>query len=209
MPGLVLTTAAVTALAATCAAGSGVPVERLRAVAIHESGLKPYAIGVNADPARGLPAATISPATPAEAVAQATALLAQGRRIDLGLMQVSDRQLRGLSIAEAFDPCRNIAAGAAHLKADFDWVLAHRRYNCGRTDCGVQYATAVEQIATGVASRTPEGADAPPPPKQQVDPQPPAWDMEAVANWRRRHFPTPEDVALAPAVSDPSSKDKQ
>jgi hypothetical protein len=69
----------------------------------------------------------------------------------------------------------------------------------------------MNQIANGVAAKDPDGADAPSPPKQKVDPrdpQPAAWDMEAVANWNRRHFPTPKDVALAPLVSDPQNKEK-
>ena len=54
--------------------------------------------------------------------------------------------------------------------------------------------------AADVMAKIPAGAE-PPSEKQQVDPddpQPPAWDMEAVADWRRRHAPTPEDAALAP-----------
>jgi hypothetical protein len=112
------------------------------ATALQESGGDALAIGVNAEP--GLPAFRITSATPAEAVTKARTLIAQGRRLDLGLMQISVPQLHGLSLIDAFDACRNMATGAAHLAADYIWVLAHRRYQCGSPDCGVSYAAAVE-----------------------------------------------------------------
>jgi len=124
MSATALTLAAVLALAADprCgAAPSGSEFQsRLAAIAIHESGGDPLVIGVNADRARGLPAAAIRSATPQEAAARAAALLAQGRSIDLGLMQVNSGQLarHGLTVETAFDACRSMVAGADHYAAD-------------------------------------------------------------------------------------------
>jgi type IV secretion system protein VirB1 len=123
---------------------------RLVATAMIESGGDPFIIGVNAQPSRGLPAAKVVSATAADAVMRATALLAQGRRIDLGLMQISNANLvrHGLTPESAFVACRSVAAAADHLADDFRavWTLASRRYNCGRIDCGTQYAAQVDAV---------------------------------------------------------------
>jgi type IV secretion system protein VirB1 len=66
---------------------------RLAAIALHESGGDPLVIGVNAGRARSLPATAVRSATPQEAAARAAALSAQGRSINLGLMQVNSGQL--------------------------------------------------------------------------------------------------------------------
>ena len=101
-------------------------------------------------PPRGLPAAAIRSATPQEATARATALIVQGRSIDVGLMQINSVNLgrHGLTVATAFDGCRNMAAGADHYAADVQavWALAHRRYNTGGTERGAAYAASVEQV---------------------------------------------------------------
>lgn len=156
----ILTTTALSAVIAACGSGFGVSADRLKAVALVESrGGDPLVIGINADPMRGLPAGWVTSATPGEATAKARALLAQGRHIDLGLFQISDPQLsrHGLSLATAFDVCANTRAGAQHLADDYAWVMAHRRYNCGRTDCGITYA---ETVAARVGRD--DGDQAPP-----------------------------------------------
>lgn len=123
---------------------------RLAAIAIHESGGDPLVIGVNADRARGLPAAAIRSTTPQQAAARAAALLAEGRSIDLGLMQINSGQLaqHGLTLDVAFDACRSMAAGADHYADDVRavWTLAHRRYNTGSTERGAAYAASVERV---------------------------------------------------------------
>lgn len=173
-----LTAAAVFALATDPRCGGARPdsefAARLVAVSTHESGRHPFAIGVNADDARGLPPQRILSATQAEAVARARMLLAEGRRIDLGLMQISDRQLarHRLSVDAAFDPCANMRAGAEHLSADFRaaWAAAHRRYNCGGFACGEVYAAGVERVLDQIApSLVVPAAPEPPPP---IPPQP-------------------------------------
>jgi type IV secretion system protein VirB1 len=133
-------------------------------IARHESGLDPTAVHHNAN-----------------------------GTIDVGIAQVNSTNFGwlGLTMATAFDPCRNIAAGARVLFA---------KYNGNPPDV-VKAAYAADVIA-----KIPAGAQ-PPLDKRQVDPddpQPAAWDMEAVADWRRRHAPTPEDAAEAPAVPPPA-----
>ena len=119
-----LTLAAILAFPTDPHCGAAVPgsefASRLAAIAIHESGGDPLVIGVNADPVRRLPAAAVRSATPQEAAARAAALLAQGRSIDLGLMQINSGQLarHGLTVETAFDACRSMAAGADHYADD-------------------------------------------------------------------------------------------
>jgi type IV secretion system protein VirB1 len=119
-----LALAAVLTLAVDPHCGAATPgsefAQRITAIAIHESGGDPLVIGVNADPSRGLPAAVVRSATARDAARQARTLLAQGRSVDLGLMQINSSQLarHGLTVDAAFDACRNMAAGAEHYAAD-------------------------------------------------------------------------------------------
>jgi hypothetical protein len=177
----VFTSAAIWGLVTASACG-GVPANselaaHVAATVMVESGGDQFAIGINADHTRGLPASKMSATTAAEALTKATALLAQGRNIDLGLMQINIHQLdrHHLTLATAFDVCANVRAGAEHLADDYAWTLAHRRYNCGGTDCGVAYAqTVTERVhQMPVADTAPE----PPPPP----PCAPAWDAWATA----------------------------
>jgi len=183
---------------------------RLAAIAIHESGGDPLVIGVNADRARGLPATAIRSATPQEAAARAAALLVQGRSIDLGLMQVNSGQLarHGLTIENAFDACRSMAAGADHYAADVQavWSLAHRRYNTGGTERGGAYAAGVEQVLNRVRTQQ-SGLPASPTPLTTVPQQPPApppcapaWDTWALAQCSARQAAPP---APSPADGSP------
>lgn len=52
-----------------------------------------------------------------EAEAKATALIANGRTVSLGLAQINDRNLSrlGLSVRDAFEPCANLSAGGKIL----------------------------------------------------------------------------------------------
>jgi hypothetical protein len=110
--------------------------------------------------------------------------------LDVGIAQVNTSNFgwTGLTMATAMDPCRNLAAAMKILFV---------RYNGAPPDAAkVTYANGT------IAAIREVGAE-PPLEKQHVDPddpQPPAWDMEAVADWRRRHVPTAEDAAEAPAV---------
>lgn len=109
------------ALARECA--PQVAVATMRAVARHESGLDPLAIGINKERNRR---ARLSrrPEAPAEAIEAAHKLLARGYRIDMGLAQVSSQWLgrRGLKVdgsavalADLFDACTGLSIGAAIL----------------------------------------------------------------------------------------------
>ncbi len=180
MSATALTLAAVLALAADPRCGAA-PADsgfasRLAAIAIHESGGDPLVIGVNADRARGLPATVIRSAMSQEAATRAAALLAQGRSI----VQVNSGQLarHGLTVEQAFDICRNVAAGADHYAADVRavWSLAHRRYNTGGTERGAAYAAGVEQVLARVRSPAIQIAGpyrAPATPEDTVAPEPP------------------------------------
>jgi type IV secretion system protein VirB1 len=123
--------AAVLALAAACA--PQVAPETLLAVAQVESRLDPLAIGVN-----GPGGGASRPRTRAQAVEQATGLIAAGRSIDLGLAQINARNLGwlGLSVADAFDPCRSLAASARVL------AMGYRRAAppAGREQAGLRVA---------------------------------------------------------------------
>ena len=211
----VLGLAAILALAADprcgkAAAGSEYQ-SRLAAIAIHESGGDPLIIGVNADRPRGLPAMVLRSATAQEAAARAAALIAQGRSIDLGLMQINSGQLagHGLTVETAFEACRNMAAGAEHYAADVRavWSLAHRRYNSGSTERGGAYAASVEAIMPRVRSQqaaAPASTVAPspaPPPPPAAPPCAPAWDAWALAQCNARPAPP---VAPSPA-NDPAA----
>src|SRR5690606_27037110 len=98
-------------LAAQCA--PQVAAETLLAVAKVESGFNPLAIGVN-----GKPQVRVRAADRRDAIAQASALISAGRSVDLGLAQINSRNLAwlGLTVEDAFDPCRNIAASARLLQ---------------------------------------------------------------------------------------------
>jgi type IV secretion system protein VirB1 len=81
-----------------------------------ESRFDPLTIGVNGNSPRSL-----HPATHAEAIHQAREFIASGANVDLGLAQINSRNLGwlGLSIEDAFDPCRNLAAAATVLAANY------------------------------------------------------------------------------------------
>lgn len=101
-------------LAAQCA--PAVAVETLLSVAKVESGFDPLAIGVN-----GKPAVRVRATNKADAISKASALIAQGRSVDLGVAQINSRNLAwlGLTVEAAFDPCRNLAASARVLQDGF------------------------------------------------------------------------------------------
>lgn len=71
------------------------------------------------------------PSSTGEAVALVENLLAKGHTVSLGLSQINDRNLArlGLSVAAVFEPCANIAAGAAIL-SEF-YTAASKKYGAG------------------------------------------------------------------------------
>ncbi len=198
----VLPLAVVLALASdpACGARPGIEPARIVAVAQQESGLDPLIIGANADPARGLPHQAIRSATPIEAVAKATALLAAGRSLDLGISGINATNLQrdGLTLTTAFDACASIRAAYHHLAGDFEaaaWAMAHSRYNSGSFERGAAYAASVEAVLARVrtADATPVAPAAPVTPIQPAPPPcAPAWDGWALAKCSaRQRAPTP------------------
>jgi type IV secretion system protein VirB1 len=142
------------ALANRCA--PSVPVSTLAAVAKTESGLKPTALHDNTT---GI---TDVPSNQDIALLEAEDWISKGHSIDIGLMQVNSRNLPalGMSIAEAFDPCDSLAAGAAILRAAYGggntpaeqqvaMLMALSRYNTGSSIAGIMngYAHLVAENA--------------------------------------------------------------
>lgn len=136
---VILPLAVVTTLAVTCA--PQVAPATLAAIAQTESGLDPLAIGDNTAHR------SYHPAAKAEALALAAQLAAEGHDLDLGLMQINQRNFGwlGLAAADVFEPCRSLAAGAAVL-------TALSRYNTGKSSSpgGMAYARRVLSQGKGV-----------------------------------------------------------
>lgn len=139
---MALTLAAAVALAQACA--PSVAPETLLSVAQAESRLDPLTIGVN-----GRPHQALHPRSQAEATALANALLRRGRNLDLGLTQINARNLPGLglTVADAFDPCRNLAGGGAVLSRAY--LAAARR----PTGAGPALTQALSAYNTGDPER--------------------------------------------------------
>lgn len=90
--------------------------QTMAAIVKTESGFKPLAIGVN-----GGARLARQPESKQEAVITANWLIANGYSIDLGLGQVNSSNLvrTGLTVEDAFDPCKNISAAAHILHGNF------------------------------------------------------------------------------------------
>ncbi|ACP22478.1 VirB1 type IV secretion protein (plasmid) [Sinorhizobium fredii NGR234] len=97
-------------LAEKCAPEIG--LETLAAVVSLESGFHPFAIRINS----GAPLGE-QPATKAEAIEAATALVAAQQDVQLGLGAIGSSELARLrlTLADAFDPCLNLKATATLL----------------------------------------------------------------------------------------------
>jgi type IV secretion system protein VirB1 len=174
-------------LAAACA--PAVAPRTLTAVVEVESRFEPLAIGVNGRQPRQLLFSV-----KADAVARAERLIAQGGSVDLGLAQINSKNLAGLglSVTDAFDPCRNLEAGARLLATNYgqaarsagDEQAALRTalslYNTGRSDRGFQngyvakVAIAARRLAP-MSTDVTEGATKPAPTPKTAQ----AWDVFA------------------------------
>jgi type IV secretion system protein VirB1 len=171
--------AAVLALAARCA--PGVASETLLAVARAETGLNPYAVGVN----RGAPLRR-SPESLPEAVAVARRRLAAGENLDLGLAQINSANLRrlGLTVEAAFDPCRNLAAagqvlaeayGVARMRTSAPQLAlraALSLYNTGDQARGLRNGYVSRVVAAAARVEAPSSRRAP----RSLPGPPPVWD---------------------------------
>jgi type IV secretion system protein VirB1 len=105
----------------------GVAPQTIQAIVEVESRGNPLAIHVNGG---RLP----RPALDADDAAKlAQAAIAAGHSVDLGLMQINSTNLPrlGWTVEQMFDPCTNIAAGAAILTADYQ--RAAIRHGPGQT----------------------------------------------------------------------------
>lgn len=91
----------------------GAPAEVVEAIVQVESRRLPYALGANRREGQAAPR-WVKPENLTEAVMVAVDLVSRGYNIDVGLMQVNSDNLAqmGVSIAEAFEPCRNIQLGS-------------------------------------------------------------------------------------------------
>lgn len=175
-----LALAAAVALAVQCA--PGVAPETLLSVARTESQLDPYAIHENAS------GESFHPESLTEAVAMAKALIQRGGSVDLGLMQINNANLAslGLSMADAFDACKSMQAGAEVLQEDYRNALrdALSRYNTGDPDRGIAngYVARVETSAVTVVpaiSGAVRTVPAPATSGASRSPAPPRWDIFA------------------------------
>lgn len=180
--------ATVFGLAERCA--PAVSAQTLSAVALAESGLNPLAIHVN----RGRPSTT--PTSRAEGIAAAKSLMASGADFDVGLLQINVANLRqlGLSLEDAFDPCRNIAAGADLLRANYSAArvripapqaalhAALSRYNTGDERRGLRNGY-VARVIKAVAQLEQSTAPGPTP-----RPVPPARPWDAFGDLGRADF---------------------
>ncbi len=102
------------ALALECA--PWVAPQTMAAIVKTESEFKPFAININ-----GGAKLERQPATKEEAIVTSKWLLANNYNIDLGLGQVNSVNLpkTNLSVEDAFDPCKNLAASASILQQNF------------------------------------------------------------------------------------------
>ena len=112
--------AAILTLASQCA--PSVAPETVLAIIQTESSGEPFALNVNG----GRQPAPQSPA--ADAAATAQRYVAAGYSVDLGLGQINSRNMPwlGLTWANVFDPCTNVAALARVLTSNYNAVKAGR-----------------------------------------------------------------------------------
>lgn len=205
-----------TQLATTC--GPTVHVDTLAAVARAESRFDSAAINDNTGRRRYLGLSD------AQAMAIATRLVAAGHSVDLGLMQVNSANLRGLglSVADAFNRCKNIGAGAKVLVEGYHPPVAGAdaqpalyrtlsHYNTGSPQRGfangyvAKVLASAEQIVpairvTGTAAVAPIAGGGP------AAPAPPSWDVFATARAARQRakLEAGADSGTPPAVVQPT-----
>jgi type IV secretion system protein VirB1 len=190
-------------LAHNCA--PSVAPETLISVAHVESRFDPLAIGVNGRTPRAL-----HPASREAAIEQASRLIGAGSNVDLGLAQINGKNLGwlGLTVADAFDPCRNLAAAAKVLVANYTGAAqsasgeqvalkaAISMYNTGDRSRGFRngYVQKVSRAAAYIVpALAPDATEDPPasvlptdPPEggqpvmlMAAEPESPSWDVFA------------------------------
>lgn len=222
---MMLSLALFTQLAASCA--PSVHVDTLAAIARTESGFHAGAIHDNTGKRRYLPR------TREEAVAMATELVTvQHHSVDLGLMQINSANLArlGITLAQAFEPCMSLQAGAQVLQAGFAppaagqdaqpaLLQALSRYNTGDAVRGFAngYVTKVmasaEQIVPAIRLGTQEAIGQEERKKAELTPSPappPAWDVFGRARYDRyvqdQAGSRPSAPAHLPTATQPSMR---
>lgn len=187
MAGPVVTAVEIAAIVASCASVHPVvkeaPVAEIVFHAEHESGMQRFAVGVNKDTARGLPARSESFSSEAQAVAFADSMLRAGRSIDVGPMQINLRAHpiphSFPSLAAAFDVGLNVCYGAQVLGEAYKTRREARcAYNAGptRPHCPPGYPEGIDRAARLVTARLLGGlpaASKPTEPQIVVPPAPP------------------------------------
>lgn len=100
--------------------------DTVKAIIKVESAGNPLAIGVNYGGGRAQ-----KPKTAQEAAQIARNLIANGKNIDMGLMQINSANMKrlGLTPEQLFDPCQNIRVGTKILSANY--VQAVRLHGIG------------------------------------------------------------------------------
>ncbi len=118
------------------------------AILKHESGAKPFQIGVNHPNFR----LKKQPQSPGEAVAIAQSLMDKGYDIDMGLMQINSRNYKkmGMPLSALFNPCQNIKTGSQILIRNYQraslkygegekaFLSALSAYNTGSFERGIK-----------------------------------------------------------------------
>lgn len=208
MTGTLLAVAEILRLVDACAAAYPVVREapRLEAayVAQSESGRQRFAVGVNEDRGRGLPAESQTFELEAEAVAFVRRKVAEGRKVDAGLMQVTDANWTayGLTLGNLFDPGANVCAGARILGEAYQLRRQARCvYNAGprRPDCTTGYPERIE--AVGPAVRAALASEAPTTAATPTSPAPPAPRRVLAAFQRVRPAPQSKIPAAIEALA--------
>lgn len=146
-----------------------------------------------------------------EAILKATELISAGHSIDIGLAQINSKNLRwlGLSVAQVFDPCTNISAGAKVLTQGYQKTgslpAALSMYNTGKANSprGQEYARQVLRHA-GVVVPAPAGGRMAnlPAMKLETRPAPTASESTAAAPSAPSSPAEPISVAVSPQASD-------
>lgn len=178
---MMLDITAAAALVERCATGVA-PATMLGIVQV-ESGFNPLAIGVN-----GAPRKPSAPLSADEAVKKAAQLIEAGASVDLGLGQINSANLPRLklSVGEALDPCKNLAAAAEVLREGYERSVVKGQapqealrtalslYNTGHPSRGLEngYVAKVTAAALRFESAPPTKPDVPVPASP-----PPAWDI--------------------------------
>jgi type IV secretion system protein VirB1 len=146
-----------------------------------ESGGNPLLLHVN-----GGSQPSPAPQTKEEVVSLASRFIAEGKSVDLGLMQINSDNLEwlGMSIEDTFDPCKNLAAGSRILEENYQ--RAHRQkgqeqvalyaalsaYNTGNQTAGIKNGY-VQKVVENSTYKVPAISAV-----AEIKPEPaPEWDV--------------------------------